>query len=225
VGFAFFLMVTLSYKYFFNAPVSGTIEVVTYYYMVTIVFLPHSLVELRSQHIYVDLFLRPLSQKTQLWIYIFGCVLGIIYFSGMTYQAFFDAVKAITQKETVMSNYLFYVWPSRCALPMGRVSFFGIAALTNFKAAWVIISAVPFNFIGNWSFTAVPMFLLLGYICTNSGMTRSLLSSLFWAVSSQEFSLPRKPVPSAPWAPWSPWSPWTTCSRGCYGSLPWTFSP
>ena len=106
-------------KYFFNAPVSGTIEVVTYYYMVSIVFLPLALVELRSEHIYVDLFLRPLSQKTQMWIYIFGCLLGIVYFSGMAYQTFFDAIKATVQKETVMSNYLFYVWPSRWALPVG----------------------------------------------------------------------------------------------------------
>ena len=64
------------------------------------------------------------------------------------------------------------------AVSMGLVSFLGIAALTNFRAAWGIISAVPFNFIGNWSFTAVPMFLLLGYICTNSGMTRSLFTCM-----------------------------------------------
>ena len=44
------------------------------------------------------------------------------------------------------------------AVALGVVSFLGIVELTNTKAAWGIITAVPFNFIGNWSFTAVPMF-------------------------------------------------------------------
>lgn len=106
-------------KYVFNKPIIGTMETVTYYYMVSIVFLPLALVELRNEHIYVDLFIRRLSSRTQMRIYIFGCLCGIVYFGGMTYQTFLDAVHATAQKETVMSNYLFYVWPSRWALPLG----------------------------------------------------------------------------------------------------------
>lgn len=64
------------------------------------------------------------------------------------------------------------------AVAMGLVSFFGIALLTNIRAAWGIITAVPFNFIGNWSFTAVPMFLMMGYVCTTTGMTRNLFRSM-----------------------------------------------
>ena len=64
------------------------------------------------------------------------------------------------------------------AVAMGLVSFFGIVILTNFRAAWGIITAVPFNFIGNWAFTAVPMFLLMGYVCTSTGMTRTLFRSM-----------------------------------------------
>ena len=64
------------------------------------------------------------------------------------------------------------------AVAMGLVSFFGIVALTSAKAAWGIITATPFNFIGNWSFTAVPGFLMMGYICTTTGMTRNLFRSM-----------------------------------------------
>ena len=64
------------------------------------------------------------------------------------------------------------------AVSLGVVSFLGIIELTNVKAAWGIITAVPFNFIGNWSFTAVPMFLLMGYICTTSGMTTGLFKAM-----------------------------------------------
>jgi len=60
------------------------------------------------------------------------------------------------------------------AVAMGLVSFFGLVVMTTPRAAWGMISAVAFDFIGNWSFTAVPMFLLMGYLCTASGMTRTL---------------------------------------------------
>lgn len=106
-------------KYFFNSPIEGTFETVTYYYMISIVFLPLAMVELRSEHIYVDLFVRRFSNTTQQWIYMFACLVGIIYFSILSYQTFIDALKATAERETVMSNYLFYVWPSRWALPIG----------------------------------------------------------------------------------------------------------
>ena len=64
------------------------------------------------------------------------------------------------------------------AVALGFVSFLGIMELTNARAAWGIITAVPFNFIGNWSFTAVPMFLLMGYVCTASGMTKGLFTAM-----------------------------------------------
>ena len=64
------------------------------------------------------------------------------------------------------------------AVSMGLVSFFGIALLTNIKAAWGLISATPFNFIGNWAFTAVPGFLMMGYVCTTTGMTHNLFRSM-----------------------------------------------
>jgi tripartite ATP-independent transporter DctM subunit len=61
---------------------------------------------------------------------------------------------------------------------LGLSSFLGIMAITNAGAAWGIISTVPFNFIGNWSLSAAPMFLLMGYICTATGMTEGLFKAM-----------------------------------------------
>lgn len=61
---------------------------------------------------------------------------------------------------------------------LGLVSFLGIAVLLNFKAAFGILSAVPFNFVGDWSLTAVPMFLLMGYVASSSGLARQLFGSV-----------------------------------------------
>lgn len=66
---------------------------------------------------------------------------------------------------------------------LGVVSFFGIAAILNMKAAWGIITAVPFNFVGDWNLSAVPMFLLMGYVASSAGLTSGLFNSMRLSLS------------------------------------------
>lgn len=61
---------------------------------------------------------------------------------------------------------------------LGVVSFFGIATILNMRAAWGIVTAVPFNFVGDWSLTAIPMFLLMGYIASASGLSSGLFKAM-----------------------------------------------
>ncbi len=61
---------------------------------------------------------------------------------------------------------------------LGVISFFGIAAILNMKAAWGIITAVPYNFVGDWNLSAVPMFLLMGYVASSAGLTAGLFESM-----------------------------------------------
>lgn len=63
-------------------------------------------------------------------------------------------------------------------LSLGVVSVFGIWLMTSSSTAWGIISATPFDFVGQWELTAAPMFLLMGYICTNTKMTSGLFNAL-----------------------------------------------
>jgi tripartite ATP-independent transporter DctM subunit len=58
------------------------------------------------------------------------------------------------------------------------VSFGGIWAATNLNAAWGLVRAVPFQFIANWSFSAVPMFLLMGFVASNAGLTSGLFKAM-----------------------------------------------
>ncbi|MFP3385661.1 TRAP transporter large permease [Tritonibacter scottomollicae] len=51
------------------------------------------------------------------------------------------------------------------------VSFIGITVMFNLQAALGIVSAMPFNLIGDWSLTAIPMFLFMGFIAANTGLT------------------------------------------------------
>lgn len=61
---------------------------------------------------------------------------------------------------------------------LGLVSFLGIAVLLNFKAAWGIVTAIPFNFVGDWNLTAIPMFLLMGFVASEAGLSSGLFRAM-----------------------------------------------
>jgi C4-dicarboxylate transporter DctM subunit len=61
---------------------------------------------------------------------------------------------------------------------LGLVSFIGIAVLLNMRAAWGMLTAVPFNFVGDWNLTAIPMFLLMGFIASETGISSGLFRAM-----------------------------------------------
>lgn len=63
-------------------------------------------------------------------------------------------------------------------LALGAVSVLGIWAMTSQRVAWGLISATPFDFVGQWELTAAPMFLLMGYICTATNLTGGLFNAM-----------------------------------------------
>jgi TRAP-type mannitol/chloroaromatic compound transport system permease large subunit len=71
---------------------------------------------------------------------------------------------------------------------LGIVSFFGIAAILGWRPAWGIVTAIPFNFVGDWNLTAIPMFLLMGYIAFATKLTAGLFQAM-------------RVVPSPAWPP------------------------
>lgn len=63
-------------------------------------------------------------------------------------------------------------------LALGLVSIAGIGIMFNMNVAWGMISATPFDYVGQWELSAAPMFLLMGFICSSTDMTRGLFLSL-----------------------------------------------
>lgn len=60
---------------------------------------------------------------------------------------------------------------------LATVGFVGIAVLTSLKASWSIASHVPFELIGDWNLSAVPMFLLMGFLASEAGLTKGLFQA------------------------------------------------
>lgn len=63
-------------------------------------------------------------------------------------------------------------------IAMGLISIAGISMILGVDAALGMISAVPFRYVGDWNLTAIPMFLLMGFIAGNTGLTKSLFSAM-----------------------------------------------
>ncbi len=59
-------------------------------------------------------------------------------------------------------------------LALGGVAIFGLAHLVTWPAALKVIGDTPYIFASSWDLTAIPMFLLLGAIANNSGISTSL---------------------------------------------------
>lgn len=60
---------------------------------------------------------------------------------------------------------------------MGSTAFVGIAVMMGWRPAVGIAKGVPFNLIGDWNLSAVPMFLLMGFIAVEAGLTRGLFGA------------------------------------------------
>lgn len=61
---------------------------------------------------------------------------------------------------------------------LGLIAFFGIAAITSLNAAWGMLTSVPFNYIGDWSLSAIPMFLLMGFFASYGGLTGGVFKGM-----------------------------------------------
>ena len=60
------------------------------------------------------------------------------------------------------------------ALALIAVSFGGIAVLLGFRPAIGIITSTPYSFVASWTMSAVPMFLLMGFVSFHAGLTANL---------------------------------------------------
>src|SRR5512135_3343774 len=59
-------------------------------------------------------------------------------------------------------------------LALGGVAFLGFWYLRNLNVALGVLQETPFVFSANWDLTAIPMFLLMGAIANNSGISTAL---------------------------------------------------
>jgi C4-dicarboxylate transporter DctM subunit len=62
---------------------------------------------------------------------------------------------------------------------MGGVAFLGLWYLRNFNVALSVLRDTPFVFAANWDLSAIPMFLLMGAIASNSGIGAAMFRAAY----------------------------------------------
>ncbi len=100
-------------------PLPGTVDYVSYYYMVGLVFLPLPFVEFTNEHIKVDLIHGKLGPGTKTVLDMLALALSALFYGLLTWQTWIDAVEKFMVGERSMGMAAVTIWPGRFFLPLG----------------------------------------------------------------------------------------------------------
>lgn len=98
--------------------IDGTTEIVAFYYMIACVCLPLAYLELRDEHITVEVFFDFLPAWLKSVVFGFSIVATGTFFSLFAYRSWLDALSALSTRETVMGYAEIGIWPARFVLPV-----------------------------------------------------------------------------------------------------------
>ena len=102
-----------------SRPIPGTIELTTYYFMVLCVFLSIPYIEKCQSHISADFIVARFGPKTRSAFDVLGKLFTLGFYALLAYGAVTQAIKSTRRLETVMSNFTFYIWPTRWGVALG----------------------------------------------------------------------------------------------------------
>ncbi|MEO8241920.1 MAG: TRAP transporter large permease [bacterium] len=63
------------------------------------------------------------------------------------------------------------------AMALIAVSFGGVASMAGLRPALGLLSNTPYSFVASWTMSAVPMFLLMGFVAFHTGLTTGLFEA------------------------------------------------
>jgi TRAP-type C4-dicarboxylate transport system permease small subunit len=106
-------------RYFFTFPLHDTVEIVSTYYIVAIVFLPLALVERLNSHIVVELLTQHLPRRAQELLIACVSLASAAYFAAFAWRTGQDAVQKYAIGEVMLGTAPITVWPTRFYLPIG----------------------------------------------------------------------------------------------------------
>lgn len=116
----------------FGAPIEGNLEIMSVYHMVAVVFLPLAIVEMKHEHINVDLLVRLFPSGLRRVTDTVGYLISAVFFGILMWQTWIDAYESWQMGELLMTSILITIWPSKFALPIG----FAAVMLACLLHAW-----------------------------------------------------------------------------------------
>lgn len=129
---ALHIVTDVGFRYFAGMPLAGTTEIVSNYYMVTLIFLPLAYVQVRGEHIKANLFGERLPERLQVLLTCFSAVLMAIFAALLGWRAAVEAERATAISEQIQTAFFFLpTWPARWipVLAMAMVVVVSVAEL------------------------------------------------------------------------------------------------
>ena len=118
------------FKYAFRMPIDGTLETVSGWYMVAVVFASMAFVETKDGHISIDLFTRHLSAGAQSRLSVLTDLISVVYLVLMVWVSTQEALRRTANNEVweTVNAYL-PIWPSRWLVPIGMAALAAVILL------------------------------------------------------------------------------------------------
>lgn len=121
-------------RYLFTAPVPLTMELVTYYFMTLVAFLPLMALERRPGGlIHVELFYGFMPAGLRRWVFVFAMAAGAVYCGFAAWSAWHPATTAFAAGSYVGSIYTIPSWPTRF-VPVVGFALLCVASVAKFFA-------------------------------------------------------------------------------------------
>ena len=124
-------------KYVLNAPVPGTITIVTEYYMPLLTFLPLAFVQARRGHISVEVFTTNLPRRVQHHLYFWTVLLCATVFALLAHVTFGEALKKMALGTfQIEQDVKVLTWPGQFfpSIGYGLVALFMVAQFVGYLA-------------------------------------------------------------------------------------------
>ncbi len=101
-------------SYLANQPVEGTVEIVSRYYMVAIVFLPLAFVQASDKHLVAELLSERMSARQQRLCLCLTWILMAAFGLALAWQCGHEAMRmTVINEQFQTSTYFIPTWPSR----------------------------------------------------------------------------------------------------------------
>lgn len=120
---------------FLGRPIEGNLEIMSVYHMVVIVFLPLAFVEMKHEHITVELLVQTFPAWLRRVTEVIGYAVSTAFFAMLSYQTWLDAIESYRIGEILMTSMLITIWPAKFSLPIGFTAIMLVMALHTWKSA------------------------------------------------------------------------------------------
>ena len=107
-------------RYIFNAPLPGTVEMVSHYYMVGVIFLPLAYVQSRRGHFVAEIFTQRMPPLVVAVLEAIVTLVTALLLAFLAWRTAAYALEFTQARESVQTAYFTIpTWPSRWLVPLG----------------------------------------------------------------------------------------------------------